>query len=121
MQIQHAIHLVREACAIRHLSLKTEKSYTHWLRHYGLFLRDPGLKSQTTERKMEAFLTRLAHHGVSAGDRRREGRWSAQDTAESPLSVERRSAAAVRLHRFIILCRPVVLQFRSLVEYSGFP
>ena len=67
MQIQHAIHLVREACAIRHLSLKTEKSYTHWLRHYGLFLRDPGLKSQTTERKMEAFLTRLAHRGVSAG------------------------------------------------------
>jgi site-specific recombinase XerD len=66
MQIQHAMRLVREVCALRHLSINTEKTYTHWLRHYGLWLRDPKLKSLATEQKLEAFLTQLAHSGVSA-------------------------------------------------------
>jgi site-specific recombinase XerD len=66
MQIQHAIRLVQEACAVQHLSINTQKSYTHWLARYGAFLRDPKLKTLTTEVKMEAFLTRLAMAGVSA-------------------------------------------------------
>jgi|ERR1044071_131837 hypothetical protein len=66
MQIQNAIRLMREVCALRHLSINTEKSYIHWLGRYGSFLKDPKLKSLTPEAKMEAFLTRLALSGVSA-------------------------------------------------------
>ena len=57
---------MREACALRHLSLSTEKTYTHWLLRYAAFLKDPKLKSLTTELKIETFLTNLALSGVSA-------------------------------------------------------
>jgi integron integrase len=57
---------MREVCALKHLSINTEKTYTHWLGRYGTFLRDPKLKSLTTEKKIEAFLTRLALTGMSA-------------------------------------------------------
>jgi integron integrase len=66
MRIQDAIHLVRETCVLRHLSLNTEKTYIHWLDRYGRFLKDPKLSPLTTERKMKEFLTRLAISGVSA-------------------------------------------------------
>ena len=66
MQIHHAIRLMRETCALRHLAISTETSYTHWLERYGVFLRDQPLKPSTTELKIEAFLTRLAITGVSA-------------------------------------------------------
>ena len=39
MRIQDAILLVRALCNRRHLSIRTEQSYTHWLRRYGLFLK----------------------------------------------------------------------------------
>ena len=51
---------------LRHLSINTEKSYTHWLVRYGAFLKDPKLKNLAPEQKMEAFLTRLAISGVAA-------------------------------------------------------
>jgi site-specific recombinase XerD len=57
---------MREACALRHFSIKTEKTYVYWLRRYGIFLKDPRFTASTTEQKMEAFLTRLAHEGVAA-------------------------------------------------------
>ena len=66
MLIHAAKRLMREACALRHLSLNTEKTYTHWLVRYAAFLKDPKLKSLTTELKIEAFLTKLALSGVSA-------------------------------------------------------
>src|SRR5689334_20200768 len=66
MQIQNAIRLIREVCALRHLSLNTEKSYCHWLCRFGSFLKDQKLKTMKPETKMEAFLTRLAITGVSA-------------------------------------------------------
>ena len=66
MQIQHATRLMREVCALRHLSINTEKSYAHWLGRYGSFLKDPKLKTLRPETKIEAFLTRLALTGVSA-------------------------------------------------------
>lgn len=66
MQIQDAIRLLRATCAVRHLSLSTEKTYVHWLGRYGRFLKDPKAKDLTTERKMEIFLTRLARTGMSA-------------------------------------------------------
>jgi len=38
MQINHAIRLLRETCALQPLALNTEKSYTHWLLRYAAFL-----------------------------------------------------------------------------------
>jgi hypothetical protein len=55
MQIHHATRLMRQVCALKHLSINTEKSYIHWLGRYGSFL-----KALTAEKKIEAFLTRLA-------------------------------------------------------------
>ena len=61
MQIQHAITLLRDTCALHHLALKTEKSYTHWLLRYVAFLKLPQTKPlQTSEEKIEAFLTSLS-------------------------------------------------------------
>ncbi len=65
MLIQDAIRLVREACMLRHLSVNTEKTYTQWLARYGAFLREQHCLPDTTEEKMEAFLTRLARTGMS--------------------------------------------------------
>jgi len=66
MQIPHAIRLMRETCVLRHFSIKTEKTYTYWLRRYGAFLKDQPVKSWTTEQKIERFLTLLAMGGASA-------------------------------------------------------
>ena len=57
---------MREVCALRHLAINTEKSHTHWLGRYASFPEDPKLKALTHEKKIEAFLTRLAIAGVSA-------------------------------------------------------
>ena len=67
MQIHDAIRLMREACALKHLALHTEKSYTHWLTRYAAFLHDqkPNLPV-ATEQKIEDFLTNLALTGMSA-------------------------------------------------------
>ena len=59
MLIQHATRLMREVCALKHLSINTENSYTHWLGRYASFLRDPKLKSLTAENKKEAFLMQM--------------------------------------------------------------
>src|SRR5689334_15148527 len=67
MQINLAIRSLREACALRHTSLTTEKSYVYWIRHYAAFLKVPKTEPlATTEEKIEAFLTSLALQGVSA-------------------------------------------------------
>jgi hypothetical protein len=31
---------MRKVCVLRHLSLSTQQTYTHWLRRYGLFFKD---------------------------------------------------------------------------------
>lgn len=50
---------VREALRVRHLSLRTEKAYLHWIRRYILFhkKRHP---SEMGEKEVNAFLTHLA-------------------------------------------------------------
>jgi hypothetical protein len=53
MQTHHAIRLMRDVCALRHLSINTEKTYTHWLGQFGLFLKHSKLKATTPELKME--------------------------------------------------------------------
>ena len=67
MQLQHAISSVQDACLLKHLSVQTEKTYVYWIRRYGLFLQAASVPpSQSSEAKMEAFLTSLARAGVSA-------------------------------------------------------
>lgn len=66
MKIQHAIRLVRETCRFKHLSHTTEKTYAHWVRQYGFFLKSRKGPDSPPEAKMEAFLTHLAMEGVSA-------------------------------------------------------
>ena len=38
MLIQDATRLMREVCALRHLSINTEESYTHWLGRSGFLV-----------------------------------------------------------------------------------
>ena len=66
MQISNSIRLTRETCGLRHLSFNTEKTYTHWIGRYGIFLKDPKFQTMTSEQKMEAFLTDLALSGMAA-------------------------------------------------------
>ncbi len=66
MQISTAIHLMRQACVLRHFSFKTDKTYVYWLGRYGAFLQDQRIKTWTTEQKIERFLTVLATAGSSA-------------------------------------------------------
>ena len=66
MRIQDAILLTRTVCKRKHLSINTEKSYTHWVRHYGLFLQHRKGLENLPERKMESFLSHLASQGVAA-------------------------------------------------------
>ena len=67
MNLEHAIRLLQQTCALHHTALSTEKSYIYWLKHYARFLQVFQPKQLlTTEAKIEAFLTRLALQGVSA-------------------------------------------------------
>jgi hypothetical protein len=53
MQIHYATRLMREVCALRHLSINTEQSSLHWLGRYASFLMDPKLKTHTAEMILE--------------------------------------------------------------------
>jgi site-specific recombinase XerD len=67
MNIQLAIRLTQEACALNHTALSTEKTYIYWIRLYASFLQQPQRKPLVTpEARMEGFLTQLALKGVSA-------------------------------------------------------
>ena len=67
IQIQHAIRLLRETCALQHLALNAEQSYVQWLGRYASFFKTRNLKTlETAEQKTEAFLTSLALSDVSA-------------------------------------------------------
>jgi site-specific recombinase XerD len=66
MQIFNAIRLTIETCERKHLSFSTQQTYTHWLKRYGLFLKARTPAPQTTEQKIESFLTMLAGTGISA-------------------------------------------------------
>jgi integron integrase len=64
MKLEQTIQRVRDVCRVRQLSLATEKSYVGWIERYA---RDvPRMPvAWSSERKMEAWLTKLAHLGVS--------------------------------------------------------
>lgn len=64
--VESAVNNLRNVLRFKHMSLQTEKAYTHWLRRYCYWLFDhPG---GSTEEKLRAYLTDLAVQGkVSAG------------------------------------------------------
>jgi site-specific recombinase XerD len=67
MQIHNAIHLLKDACALKHLALNTEKSYIHWLLRYASFLKNQKHNIPAgTEQRIQEFLADLALAGVSA-------------------------------------------------------
>jgi hypothetical protein len=55
MLISDAIQSMREHCALRHLSIQTEKFYTQWLARYGTLLKDPKLRDLSTEGPKRGF------------------------------------------------------------------
>src|SRR5215471_3544320 len=65
MNPQQAINRTRDIIRRQHKALSTEESYIFWLRRYitALDKMPPGLSS---EKKLEHFLSNLAHHDVSA-------------------------------------------------------
>ena len=48
MKINDAIRLTTDACELKHLSLSTWKTYTHWINRYALFLKGLSLTTQST-------------------------------------------------------------------------
>ena len=65
MNLESALSKLREVIRLKHLSLKTEDSYTAWITRYSRFVSER-FREGTPESKMEAFLTQLAHQGVAA-------------------------------------------------------
>jgi site-specific recombinase XerD len=62
-----ALELLRDHIRLRQLSLSTERTYLQWARRYIEFLRErPPLHAATSQMKITAFLTALAHRHTSA-------------------------------------------------------
>lgn len=66
MKPAEAIAKLRDIIRLRHFALSTEQSYCAWLSRYMRFLASAGLAQRTSEEKVTAFLTDLAHQEVSA-------------------------------------------------------
>lgn len=61
-----SIAKLRSVIRLRHFSISTEECYCAWLARYMRFLGDGHAAGQTSERKVEAFLTQLAHQDSAA-------------------------------------------------------
>ena len=66
MTRDEAHKLLREAVLLRHLSKNTLDCYAGWLERYLRWLKTARVEAETSERKLEGFLTMLAKQGVSA-------------------------------------------------------
>lgn len=64
MNQEQAVHRLRDVSRLKHLAWSTEQSYVTWLKRYCLFLRNAHQDSPT--KRVEAFLTGLAHEDLSA-------------------------------------------------------
>src|SRR5215471_18245886 len=65
MNSQQAINRIRDTIRRQHKALSTEESYIFWLRRYMAALNKMP-QDLSSEKKIERFLTGLAHHDVSA-------------------------------------------------------
>jgi site-specific recombinase XerD len=68
MNPDHALDRMTEVMRLKHYSPRTRETYTGWSRRYIGWLRPnlAHLQDQTSEKKVEAFLTALAQDNVSA-------------------------------------------------------
>ncbi|MFA6240414.1 MAG: integron integrase [Candidatus Hydrogenedentales bacterium] len=66
MKPEDAIQKLRGVIRRKHFSLSTEESYCGWLARFMRYLGDGHAGGLPSERKVEAFLTQLAHQDVSA-------------------------------------------------------
>lgn len=64
MNTKQVVQRVRDLCRVRHLSYATEDSYLYQIRRYVAAVRAMPV-GWSSEQKMEAWLTREAHRGVS--------------------------------------------------------
>lgn len=49
------LNLTPEVCALRHLSINTEKTFTYWLFHDGSFLKAPRFRAIPPEKKIASW------------------------------------------------------------------
>jgi integron integrase len=66
MTPSESIAKLRSVIRLRHFSISTEDCYCAWLARYMRFLADGHAAGQASERKVEAFLTQLAHQDSAA-------------------------------------------------------
>jgi integron integrase len=66
MKPEQAVSKFRDYMRLRHLALSTEQGYCAWLVRYMRFLSSAASELESSEAKVEAFLTTLAHQQVSA-------------------------------------------------------
>lgn len=66
MKTEIAIQQLRAVIRRQHLSLATEETYCQWLRRFARFVLERCAPQDPAERKLELFLTQLAHQDVSA-------------------------------------------------------
>ena len=57
---------LRDIIRRKHLAISTERRYQGWLLRFIRYLADGHAKGLSSEAKLEAFLTQLAHQDVSA-------------------------------------------------------
>ena len=56
---------VQTICRLRHLSIRTEQAYTHWVRQFILFNSSTPL-AETGTQQVRLYLSHLAQRGVAA-------------------------------------------------------
>ena len=69
MNLNQTIEAARNVLRFKHMAIKTEKSYVHWIRRFALWCKDHPAGSH--EDKVRGFLTHLARErDVSASTQR---------------------------------------------------
>lgn len=58
MNLNQTIEAARNVLRFKHMAIKTEKSYTHWIRRFAFWCKDHSAGSH--EDKVRGFLTHLA-------------------------------------------------------------
>lgn len=66
MTTNQAVEKMREVIRRKHLAHSTEANYCQWLVRYARFVAERMTAGQSTEQKLEAFLSQLAQQDVSA-------------------------------------------------------
>ena len=60
-----ALAELRIVCRMRHLSIRTEQAYAHWVRQFNIFI-SPTPLAETGTQQVRLYLSHLAQRGVAA-------------------------------------------------------